>query len=54
METATKNWRTLHNEELRSVYSDTRKVTYIPESGKSRVEIACLQAGPPGIVVQSP
>lgn len=54
METATEYWRTLHTEELRSVYSDTRNVTYIPVSGQRRVEVPCLQAGPLGIVVQSP
>jgi len=36
------------------VYSDTRNATYIPESGQLRVEVACIQAGPPGIAVQPP
>ena len=54
METATENWRTLHTEELRSRYSDTRKAVYIPESCQYRVEVTGLQAGPPGIVIQSP
>jgi hypothetical protein len=54
METATEYWRALHRKELRSVYSDTHNATYIPQSGERRVEVACLQAGPPGIAVQLP
>jgi hypothetical protein len=29
-------------------------IHYIPESGQRHLEVVCIHAGPPGIVVQSP